>query len=534
MAEVTPELKRAKQDAEERLLALPGATGIDIGYKEVNGKPTDALAIRVLVAEKKPRSAVPENERIPEEIEGYPVDVIERRFELHQIGASVPVESMTTRVDSAAYDPLRGGVSVGPCRVVNGFLHAGTLGAIAIDNVSGRAVALSSFHVMCVDDGANVGDPMAQPSRVDGGRCPGSVIGGLRRHALTTSVDAAIADVGPSRRVTYEVVEVGTLTGTGTASLGEVVRKRGRTTRLTFGVVDSADLTVKVDYGHGIGIRTLTGQIGVRPDVSRSHAFMAKGDTGSVLLNEARQVVGLLVAGTDAGYGVANPIADVVEALNVRLDAGTGLHKVRMETKAGKEGKELFTEVEVHKELKDGKDLADFDERQKDFTDRVLGKSPVEEVSSDPRADQRPAKDFAKDFPIKEKEKEEVKDRKEETDLKQFEDRAKFKADKDVRIEKPNNKDFFKREKTEFEQPVPASLQGHFLPVHAFEQRLASIEAAVSQLRHFIDPSLRPDLRHGALTGEPDLPPGTVGGTQPADPSPPTGGQGNVEEQPGG
>lgn len=54
MAEVTPELLQAKERAEEQLLALPGVTGVDIGYKEVGGEPTDRLAIRVLVAEKKP------------------------------------------------------------------------------------------------------------------------------------------------------------------------------------------------------------------------------------------------------------------------------------------------------------------------------------------------------------------------------------------------------------------------------------------------------------------------------------------------
>jgi len=537
VVELTAELKRAKRDAEERLLALPGATGVDLGYKEVDGKRTDTLAIRVLVAEKKPKSAVPKNEQIPEEIGGHPVDVIERRFELHQIGASVPVESVATRVDSSAYDPLRGGVSVGPCRVVDGFLHAGTLGAIVTDNVTGRPVALSSFHVMCVDAGANVGDSMAQPSRVDGGSCPGSVIGRLQRHALTTSVDAAIADIVPSRRVTYDVVEVGSLTGTRTASLGQVVRKRGRTTGLTLGVVDSADLTVKVDYGHGIGVRTLTGQIGVRPDVSRSHAFMAKGDTGSVVLNEAREVVGLMVAGSAAGYGVANPIADVLEALNVSLGVGAGLHKIRMETIAGKDRMELLKEGEVHKDRKDGKDLADFEKGQKDFAE----KGPEEDDKDlkdnkeiDARADPRSEKEFAKDFPIKEKEKEEIKDRKEETDINKFEADAKAKSEKDVRIEKFNNKDFFKREKSEFEQPVVASFHDHYLSAYAFERRLASIEAGVNELRHFIDPSLRPDLRRGALTGEPDVPLGDVGNTEPSDASPSVGGQGDAEEQPGG
>jgi len=59
MPDVTPELEQAKARAEERLLGLPGVSGVDIGFKEVGGEPTDQLAIRVLVQEKKPLEEVP-------------------------------------------------------------------------------------------------------------------------------------------------------------------------------------------------------------------------------------------------------------------------------------------------------------------------------------------------------------------------------------------------------------------------------------------------------------------------------------------
>jgi hypothetical protein len=306
-------------------------------------------------------------------------------------------------------------------------------------------------------------------------------------------------------------------------SLGDVVLKRGRTTRLTFGVVDSVDLAVKFDYGNGIGVKTLNRQIGVRPDVERSQTFMAKGDTGSVLLNEGRQVVGLLVAGTDAGYGVANPIADVLEALNVRLDVGFGLHKLRVETKLEKDG---FKESEFHKDLEDGKDHADkrFEDGQRNFKDQSdrLGKSRVE-MSSDPRSS-------------RDKDKDEVKDRKEDSDVKQFEDRAKTKTIKDMLIEKPRKEDAFNTElkmslKSESDQTIPASFQGRSDPL---EQRVASLEEAMTQLRHFIDPSLRPDLRQGALTGETDVSPRQDSGGESPDVSPLAGGRGDAEEQPDG
>src|SRR5438874_913469 len=122
MPDVTPELEQAKARAEERLLGLPGVTGVDIGFKEVGGEPTDQLAIRVLVQEKKRLEEVPEEERIPDEIEGHPSDVIQRRFELHSTGAYAAVDEVLPAVDAGKYSPLRGGVSVGPCRAIGGFV----------------------------------------------------------------------------------------------------------------------------------------------------------------------------------------------------------------------------------------------------------------------------------------------------------------------------------------------------------------------------------------------------------------------------
>jgi hypothetical protein len=98
------------------------------------------------------------------------------------------------------------------------------------------------------------------------------------------------------------------------------VRKRGRTSGLTFGTVDTVDLTITLDYGDGIGNRTLSRQVGVRPDVTRSSRFGGPGDSGSVLVDGANRVVGLYFAGDDtSGYGIANPIGPVLSALGVDL-----------------------------------------------------------------------------------------------------------------------------------------------------------------------------------------------------------------------
>src|ERR1043165_4340078 len=82
MTQVDPKIVEAKRKAEADLLKLPGVTGVDIGFKEVAGQPTDQVAIRVLVEEKKD---VPKGQHVHKEIEGIPTDVIQRKFELHQM-----------------------------------------------------------------------------------------------------------------------------------------------------------------------------------------------------------------------------------------------------------------------------------------------------------------------------------------------------------------------------------------------------------------------------------------------------------------
>ncbi len=74
------EIRRIKERAEGELLRLPGVTGVSIGPKIVNGQETGQQAIRIYVSKKR---GVPENEAIPNEIDGVPTDVIERVYKLH-------------------------------------------------------------------------------------------------------------------------------------------------------------------------------------------------------------------------------------------------------------------------------------------------------------------------------------------------------------------------------------------------------------------------------------------------------------------
>jgi hypothetical protein len=110
-----------------------------------------------------------------------------------------------------------------------------------------------------------------------------------------------------------EVVELGAITGDGAARVGQRVRKRGRTTAVTEGVVASTDAAITLDFGVGIGVRTLHDQIRIE-----TPRFADHGDSGAVLLDDGNRVVGLYCGGSPR-RGFANPIGPVLDQLDVDL-----------------------------------------------------------------------------------------------------------------------------------------------------------------------------------------------------------------------
>src|SRR5215831_2484964 len=155
---------QAKESVEHDILKRPGVTGIAVGHKYVGGKRTGAVSIQVFVREKK---SVPADQMIPSEIGGIKTDVIQRTFTLHP--AAAKVAELQPMADTGTYNPVKGGISIGPCRAIGGFVFAGTLGVPVRDRTTGDPLLLSNFHVMAVDTGWSVGDQMTQPSRVDTG-----------------------------------------------------------------------------------------------------------------------------------------------------------------------------------------------------------------------------------------------------------------------------------------------------------------------------------------------------------------------------
>src|SRR5262249_27192528 len=151
--------------------------------------------------------------------------------------------------------------------------------------------------------------------------CTFNEIGAVLRAQKTAQVDCAtvkldtdIVDEVTSGGTLNDVVDIGTLTGVAQAGCFSEARKRGAATRLTRRTV------VDVLYeGSQILINPLPG----------FQKFAHFGDSGSVIVDSANKVVGLLW-GADRGTknrGVANHIGPVLAAMGITIagDAGTGV-----------------------------------------------------------------------------------------------------------------------------------------------------------------------------------------------------------------
>jgi hypothetical protein len=203
-------------------------------------------------------------------------------------------------------------------------------------------------------------------------------------------VDGAVSTLS-GRPYRCEIVDLGAVHGSATAVMGAPVRKRGRTTLLTYGFVDGLSLTVNVDYGDGLGLRTLANQISIRPDTAHNPKFSDHGDSGSVVVDANMNVVGLLFAGSSDGSSVANPIAAVLTELGVTLCVG-GFKKIEIKENIKefkdhvKEGKDIIKDrKESYKDLKDVKEkdvkeLKEFDKPIKEIDkirDKIREVGPV-------------------------------------------------------------------------------------------------------------------------------------------------------------
>jgi hypothetical protein len=162
-SEVRDEARRYKQELLGRMFAaaptadagtvlgqvLPRGSnilGVGYGAKMVGSTSIEELAVRVYVRAKRAATHLRADERIPDQVNGRPTDVI-------------AVDDL-----SALARPVRCGVSVGHIDIT-----AGTLGAV-VERGGGdeERYLLSNNHVLANSNEAEVGDPILEPGPVDG------------------------------------------------------------------------------------------------------------------------------------------------------------------------------------------------------------------------------------------------------------------------------------------------------------------------------------------------------------------------------
>jgi hypothetical protein len=297
-------VREVKERYAARLMEYPNVTGVGVGLRMVDGKRTDEVCVRVYVRRKVPEAELQSADVLPRLVDGVTVDVVEGEFVFMQDDAPpLPMEERVIR----HFPFLTPGISVGGLRVT-----AGTLGAAVYDVLGGGQLLLSNWHVLCGSPDCVSGEEIVQPGVFDGGAAPRDTVARLERVAHTDRVDAAVATVNGERFLRDAIPGVGLVRGITAARLGTRVRKSGRTTGLTIGVVDDVSADVVVS---GLQFRD---QISVIRD--NGDVIVAGGDSGSLVVDEENLAVGLLFGGRrDGSRWIANQIQDVIDALQIRF-----------------------------------------------------------------------------------------------------------------------------------------------------------------------------------------------------------------------
>ncbi|MGI6575164.1 MAG: hypothetical protein ACOX3A_04800 [bacterium] len=328
--------RKVLEKAKRIFLAKPSVVGVGIGYKETELQKTDQMSLVVYVTKKKRQRELTPKEIIPHALDSMPTDVVE-------IGEIKFLSERTGKVR-----PAQPGISIGHHQIT-----AGTFGAVVRDRKTGEPLILSNNHVLAnstsgKDGKAAIGDDILQPGPYDGGTAE-DIIGVLHRFVpiyaeqhtaecrvakLTEKiqnlilqvvrpayqvqffrtdnsenlVDCALAKPLAPRLITDEVFEIGPITGVGEMKPGMMVKKSGRTTGLTTGEIKSVATTLRVQMAMD--------SYALFTDQAVSDMKSQGGDSGSIVLNEDNEAVGLLFAGSDK-YTIINQIQHVLELLDI-------------------------------------------------------------------------------------------------------------------------------------------------------------------------------------------------------------------------
>lgn len=299
------QIRSVLKEVRPQLMRKANVMATGIGYKRVDNRRTDKLAIICSVAIKTSIDKLDADDLIPEEVQNVPTDV-------NPTGMFRTFQEPTGR-----FRPALGGVSIGHYNI-----SAGTLGCVVQKNE--ELYILSNNHVLANSNEASLEDAILQPGPYDGGLKSEDEIAILSEYVPITYhngesddsedtqnlVDCAIAKPHNAEDIENKIFQIGSIAGVKEAEFDMEVKKSGRTTGLTTGVIEQVDVTSRVNFG--------SNRIAVFRDQVMAGSMSQGGDSGSAVLDNDNNLVGLLFAGSDTTT-LINRIENVFDALEVTL-----------------------------------------------------------------------------------------------------------------------------------------------------------------------------------------------------------------------
>jgi hypothetical protein len=284
----------------------------------VRGVSAEDEQVVVLVEEKLPEDEIKSGKLARERIDAD-TDVVEVN-DVSALGNDVRARLESPR---RRYRPVRPGVS--EMNASGGAATAGFMARvtdpsaaeIGLNADAGQVVRVSNQHVYGRSENAEVGEPIVQPSPIDGDSdgTVGEYVGGSLLEDGSPA-DAAARSVSESERRSqraYLPHGVGPMQAGGSVMRGDSVQKTGRTTGLTDGRVTATNATVDVSYGDAHeNVR--------RRDVLVTTAQSKGGDSGAPLLTNPDSgrpsLIGHVFSGSQR-VSIADKLGNIEEQLGV-------------------------------------------------------------------------------------------------------------------------------------------------------------------------------------------------------------------------
>jgi S1-C subfamily serine protease len=286
--------------------AALNVVGVGIGEKRSKGRYTGRACVTVYVAKKYAKSRVKQRDFVPQRISGVPTDVV---------GVGYP-EAKSLPKRRRKVRPAQPGTSVGPWDY--DWSMVGTFGVIVTDRAN-RNYILSNNHVLADENNVALGARISQPGPLDDEDGPNAIgrlseFVPLRFGNARNWMDAAVARLYATVRFEKAIMGIGAPQSAGRARRNMRVRKYGRTTGLTEGIVRLTRFDLwHMQFDQGPvridDVLTIQGVGG---------PFSQAGDSGSAIVSDDNRVVGLLFG----GYGntdYAVPIQRILRRFQVRI-----------------------------------------------------------------------------------------------------------------------------------------------------------------------------------------------------------------------